>query len=343
MSFLSQQQETEAEIGRLVHWLRARRCLVILDNMETLFQAGERAGQYRVGYEAYGDLLRVVGEASHQSCLLLTSREKPAEVAAQDGVEAVRTFELSGSAEATKALLAAKGLIGSEAHKQQLVEQYGCNPLALMIVASLIQAVFDGSIEQFLQQDTILFSEVRRLLEQQFERLSQLEQTIMYWLAINRGWTTIAQLEEDILPPVTRTSLLEALKSLRWRSLIENRTGRYTQEPVVMEYVCDRLIEQITTELVTQKPSLLARYALMKTTVRDYVRGSQIRLVLQLIAQNLQKILRSGKSIQGQVRSILAQLHGDSSLRSSYAAGNLLNLCCYLQLDLVDYDFSELT
>ncbi|MBD3887155.1 AAA family ATPase [Phormidium tenue FACHB-886] len=342
VSFLSQQQETEAEIGRLVHWMRARRCLVILDNAETLFQAGSCVGQYRVGYEAYGDLLRVVAETPHQSCLLLTSREKPAEVAAQEGVEAVRTFELGGSAEAAKALLTVKKLVGSKAHQQQLVEQYGCNPLALMIVASSIQAVFDGNIEQFLQQDTILFSEVRRLLEQQFERLSQLEQAIMYWLAINREWTTIAELEADISPTVTRTSLLEALQSLRWRSLIEKRTGSYTQQPVVMEYVTDCLTERISTELVIKQFVLFNRFALVKTTVKDYIRESQVHLIIEPIADQLRTTFNRSIVFGQWLREILNLLQSSPTLFSGYSGGNLLNLCNHLQIDLTDHNFSSL-
>nr|WP_263975260.1 hypothetical protein [Leptolyngbya sp. 7M] len=54
----------------------------------------------------------------------------------------------------------------------------------------------------------------------------------------------------DIGPVVTRASLLEALESLAWRSLIERRSGAYTEQPVVMEYVTHRLIEQISTELI---------------------------------------------------------------------------------------------
>ena len=69
--FLSDQQDTQAELGRLVYWLRASRCLLILDNVETILQAGNHAGgQYRPGYENYADLFRVVGETSHQSCLI---------------------------------------------------------------------------------------------------------------------------------------------------------------------------------------------------------------------------------------------------------------------------------
>ncbi|WNZ28000.1 NACHT domain-containing protein [Leptolyngbya sp. NK1-12] len=55
VSFLSGQQDTRMEVGRLVHWLRTHRCLIILDNLETIFQAGDRAGQCRPGYENYSE------------------------------------------------------------------------------------------------------------------------------------------------------------------------------------------------------------------------------------------------------------------------------------------------
>ncbi len=135
--FLSQQQETETNIRKLLQCLRDSRCLVILDNMEAILQAGGRAGEYRSGYEGYGELLRLVGETAHQSCLLLTSREKPAELATFEGIElAVRSLNLSGSELASLALIQASGLVGSEKQQQELGARYGCNPLALKIVAT---------------------------------------------------------------------------------------------------------------------------------------------------------------------------------------------------------------
>ncbi|MDF5729852.1 MAG: hypothetical protein PUP92_18030 [Rhizonema sp. PD38] len=97
------------------------------------------------------------------------------------------------------------------------------------------------------------------MLEQQVERLSPVEQIIMYWLAINREWMTIAELQADIVPAISLSSLLESLESLTWRSLVEKRvsktmakaTGEYTQQPIIMEYFTDCLICQLTTELLT--------------------------------------------------------------------------------------------
>jgi len=43
----------------------------------------------------------------------------------------------------------------------------------------------DGNVVEFLKQDSS-FGDIRELLEQQFERLSDQEKEIMYWLVINR-------------------------------------------------------------------------------------------------------------------------------------------------------------
>lgn len=338
---LSQQQDTQADLSRLLHYLRSRRCLLILDNAETIFQEGDRAGHYRAGYEDYGELFKIVGEAAHASCLILTSREKPAEIAAlEDGVY-VRSLPLQGSAEAAQALIAAKHLSGSEEQKQALSTCYGNNPLAIKIVTSSIQDLFDGNIEQFLQQDTILFNGLRRLLEQQFERLSDLERSVMYWLAINRDWTAITELANDIVPTVSRANLLEALESLTWRSLIYKQAGRYTQQPVVMEYVTSHWVEQVATELVSQNLSLFNRYAFIKTSTKDYIRDSQIRFILEPIANQLRNTFSHSAELEQHLQNLLEQLRQVTS-PLIYGGGNLINLLHHLHMSLEGYDFSKL-
>ncbi|XQQ06434.1 MAG: NACHT domain-containing protein [Leptolyngbya sp. IPPAS B-1204] len=341
VTFLSNQTDTQAEVVRLLHWLQTQRCLVILDNLETILQPGNRAGQYRSDYQHYGELFKLLGEVQHQSCVLLTSREKPSEVAALEGDPAVQMLALVGSAETAQGLLEARGLAGSLRHKQELAERYSCNPLALKIVASSIQDVFDGSIEEFLQQEVILFNGIRRLLEQQFERLSHLEQSIMYWLAINREWSTIAELAEDIVPPIARARLLEALESLSWRNLIERGQGRYTQQPVVMEYVTNRFVEQVVNEIVNRDVDWLGSHVLLKTTVKEYVRETQQRLIVAGVASQLQTVFGTVARIEARLQDLLKRLQSWSA-PPVYAAGNLLNLCCHLQLDLTGYDFSNL-
>ncbi|MGB8701883.1 MAG: NB-ARC domain-containing protein, partial [Thermosynechococcaceae cyanobacterium] len=351
VAFLSRQQETQGSFSQLIHYLRATRCLVILDNFETVLQSGDFAGQYRPGYEDYRELLQLVGESDHCSCAILTSREKPAEVATIEGIDLrVRSLTLVGCREAAQTLIQAKRATGSDVQKQQLCDRYGNNPLALKIVASSIQDLFDGDIAQFLQEDVFIFNGVRRLLDRQFERLSDAECSIMYWLAINRQWTAVSQLQADIVPGIAKVQLLEALESLSWRSLIESRSGSYTQQPVVMEYVTERLFEQVVTELETENLDFFVRFSLIKTTVEDYVRESQVRLILGAIAEQFCRTFgmisfettQPNPNLAQPILGILNRLHGSPYRLSGYGGGNLINLCCYLHLDLTDYDFSGL-
>lgn len=343
--FLSGQQQTKADISYFLDCIRNHRCLIVLDNMETLFQI-EQAGRYRPGYEAYEALLRIVAETHHQSCLVFTSREKPAQLAQLSGV---RVLPLSGSPEASQALLEAMGLTGTESEKQALGDRYRWNPLALKIVATSIHDLFDGEIGLFLQQDTLVFNSLRRLLDQQFDRLSKLEQSVMYWLAVNREWTMIAELQEDIVPTVSRACLMEALETLTWRSLIEQKSGSYTQQPVVMEYAARTLLDRVCDEIINGLPvllppaSLLQSQALLKAQSKDYVRDSQIRLMLEPFVMRLLSAFGSQKEIVYQLNQILRRLQTESPCQPGYAGGNLFNLLRYLQIDLSRYDFSYLS
>lgn len=364
---LSRQQEARGDIARLLHYLRTNRCLLVLDNVEAILQGGEQVGRYQLGYEDYGELFRIVGDAPHQSCLLLTSREKPLEIAAAEGVGlAVRTDQLGGVPEAAPELFKAKGLSGSAPQQQALGQRYTYNPLALKLVSTAIHDIFGGDIGKFLEQDTTIFDGPRQLLDRQFERLSPLEKNMMYWLAINREWTDLATLQSDLVPPVSRASLMECITSLKWRSLIEQQADRYTQQPVVMEYVGDRLVEQISREIggraedrgqraedssalhpATPSPSppisLFSSHALTKTNVKDYIREAQVRLFLQPIADRLQASYSTSWALEQQMRALLEQLRQTRGTnRSAYAGGNLLALCYELDVDVTGFDCSDL-
>src|SRR5207245_8435009 len=45
-------------ITALLQLLRARRCLLVLDNSETLLEPGQREGRYRAGMDGYGQFRR---------------------------------------------------------------------------------------------------------------------------------------------------------------------------------------------------------------------------------------------------------------------------------------------
>ncbi|MEB3289425.1 MAG: NB-ARC domain-containing protein [Leptolyngbya sp.] len=333
------------KISVLIEYLRATRALVVLDNFEAVLQGAKRAGTYRSGYEDYGELLKRLGEMAHPSCVLITTREKPQEIAAQEGDWLpVRTLDLLGvDADTGRQIVVAKGLAANTPDLDDLVAHYRGNPLALKIAATSISDVFAGSITRFLAQGSSAFSGVGTLLQRQWDRLSPTERQIMYWLAINREPVTCAQLLADILPTVPQRTVLEVLESLRWRGLLECTAAGFTLQPVVMEFLTERLINQVSEEIVAEAPVLLSSHALIKTQVKDYIREGQIRLILQPVVDRLLLHLGSSKQVEHKLNRLLAKLRAHPTEVAGYGGGTLLNLYRQLETDLTGYDFSGLS
>ncbi len=320
IQFFSQQQETnvpetvDGKILRLMEYLRSSRCLVVLDNAETILEPRDRIGPYREGYERYGQLLRCVAETPHHSCLVLTSREKPKSLAAKEGETLpVRSLKLIGlPSSAGRKIFKARGSFwASEDEWKFLIEYYGGNPLALEMVAPVIKNLFNSSIYRFLdflKQGTFVFDDIRNLLDQQFNRLSDLEKEVMYWLAINREPVSFPELQADFVCNVYENEIIEALVSLQRRSLIENSMSGFTQKPVVMDYMTERLIKQVREEIITERLRLLVSHSLVKAQPKDYIRASQIRIILETLSTQLSSGLENKKNIEHKLNRILSKL-----------------------------------
>ncbi len=338
-------EDVDVQITLLIQYLREYRCLLVFDNFETVLQSGDRVGQYQEDYAGYGWLLQRVGEARHQSCLVLTSREKPKEVAFIEGdLSPVRSRELEGLKSIDgREILKDKGLRAEEKSWESLVLRYKGNPLALKIVAQFVREVFDGDIASFLETGEAMFSDIRHILEQQFDRLSALEREIMYWLAIEREAVSLDEIDEDLVHPVLRRAMLEAIESLRRRSMIEiSGVAHFTQQPVIMEYVIDELVGQVYQEIDSGSIELLASHALIKAQSKDYIRDSQVHLILMPIAERL--LTTFGKEgSEKKLKNILTLLSETHPQTPGYAAGNVLNLLIQLKCDLHGYNFSNLT
>jgi hypothetical protein len=152
----------------------------------------------------------------------------------------------------------------------------------LKLVAAATQELFNGTIAslfKYAQQGVLVVEHLRDLLEGQFNRLSAVEQGVMYQMAISREPVSLAQLEKDIVTVASKRKLLEAMNSLLIRSLIEKDGECFWVQPVVMEYVTQRLVEQGGSEIETQQIESWRSHTLVKLQAKDYVRELQeIRL-----------------------------------------------------------------
>ncbi len=335
----------EEQISLLLQYLRVHRCLLILDNFESVLQESNRVGVYREGYKGYGQLLQRLGEAEHQSCLILTSREKPGELLPLEGRNSpVRSMHLGGIGLTDGQQMLKDGdLRGSEQAWAALVRLYGGNPLALKLIAAPIRELFGGDIARFLEEGAPVFGDIYELVRQQFSRLSASECAIMYWLAIEQDAVAVTALRENIVPPVSMRSFQEALDSLRRRSMIEITTSsaRCYLLPVIMEFVIEEFIARVREDIDSEDFTVLESHVLMKAQSKEYARNSQVQLILKPLTEHLLNTL--GKELSEQkLSNMLTVLRERRIPVSGYAAVNILNLLLQLGSDMERYDFSHL-
>jgi hypothetical protein len=334
-------------LATLLRLLRERRCLLVLDNFETLFQPDRRAGLYRTALDGYGRLLLAVGEAAHQSCLVLTSREAPEERAVFHGGGG-RTFQLGGlAAGETQALLASRRLVGTSTQWAELTDRFGGNGLALKLVAETIHERFGGHVGPFLDEAGAgsIFEGVRHLLTKQVEHSSAAEQQVLWVLAVEREPMTVTGLLAALGQRVGRGDVLEAIEELRRRSLIERAEtpgpAAFTLQPVVLEYVTEQLVEAASGEIERGQPVLLLEQPLIKAQARDYVRQTQERLIAAPILQEL-AAQHGNDGGQRRLLALLEGWRGRPPAEQGYGPGNVVNLLRLRRGDLLGLDLSRL-
>jgi hypothetical protein len=341
LQFLNSSQQTGCgiSISDLLEVLRQKRCLIVLDDFEATLQDGELVGAYRQGCEAHSELLQRVGAERHQSSLILIGREQPKEISMHQGEDqSVRYYKVSGlQRQGAFELLRARGFTGSENGLEALVQQYRGNPSALRIVASTIQELFNGNVSEFLRQTALALGDVlRTLLYQQFERLSKLEKDVLYWLAIKHRPVSLSTLRSEMNLQASGSELIDALESLRWRSLIEKVMEQeevmFLLEPVVMKYVNRQFVDEVSKEITAiaiqqnlKSINLLQSHVLVEDLAPDSIRAMQIRLVLKPIKDKLNKAIAQNNLELETLRERLASCHQQiqSTEGTSYTEVNL--------------------
>ncbi|MEL6939172.1 MAG: ATP-binding protein [Cyanobacteria bacterium J06598_1] len=219
----------DSVLDRFMRYLHSHRCLIVIDNLETILLSGSLTGGYEVGYEDYAELLRRLSEEPHQSCVVVTSRESIAEIHGfSSATSPIRNLTLEGlSYGAAEQVLEEEGLVVQKPFKH-LIDQYRGNPLILRIVALNIQELFNGDVSHFLKQRQTLFGNIEYLIAQQCDRLSSEEQMILIQLTQQAEPLPIDRLEQPFS--------LQAITALRRRSLVEKSEAGFTLRPAVMEY-----------------------------------------------------------------------------------------------------------
>ena len=239
---------TDAQLSILIEKLRDIRCLIILDDVQQILSRGETRiaptlflGNYKPGYENYGNLFKIIGELPHNSCFILNSWEPPLEIFNfTDNDSPVRLFQLTGLTEKeAREMLKNRGLLDEEKW-QELINFYQGNPQWLKLIGETIKNLFGGSVAQYLSyQPLFLCDELTKILQQHFQRLSELEKQMLSQLSEPAKSVSVAQLLEK--SQLSSPELFKTLLSLERRVLIDKITEEnqtlFIVKPIFSHYI----------------------------------------------------------------------------------------------------------
>lgn len=233
-------QNIDNLLAILIEKLRLQRCLIILDDVQTIFAKAQLTGNYQPNYENYGKFFKIIGDSFHQSCLIINSWEPPREITELiDEIPYIKTLQLQGLTQQGGEIFRDKGLI-DEDRWPQLIETYQGHPLWLKITAKTIKELFAGRVGEFIKYETIFLSEdLKANLQHQFNRLALVEKQLMLIIANSHQPLPLIKLfQEEKLKP---SDIINGVQSLYRRSLVQKKEQNQqiflTIQPVIIEYL----------------------------------------------------------------------------------------------------------
>ncbi len=242
-------EQISRKTNLLLKHLQQYRCLIILDKFDYLVEDREQ----------YINFFQRIGRTNNHSCMMITSRKKTQEIAWLSGDNLpVNTLAIKGlNTTSAQEIFRLKGLEGTEEEQIKLIKDYGGNPLFLKIVSTTIKDLFDGKISSFLAEETIVYGDIGKILDQEFNQISDLEKKVLYWLALNG-------LSEQIIPGIAPREKLESLELLNRRSLIIKNAKSWTITPIMREYVTQKLYSEVYQDMKNKELAILLSQRIIK-------------------------------------------------------------------------------
>jgi Cdc6-like AAA superfamily ATPase len=229
-------------LSKFLECLRTYRCLLIIDNLDSIFESNREAFSYPKNSEEYTQLLRCLVATEHQSLSLFTCNIKP-KVLEYYASNRVYFMRLRGLDHASIAQIYRNRLKTnlSELEWQSLIEYCNYNPQIINIFATNINNVLEGNFDWALKELSLL-QEIGHILEKELSSLSEIEKEIIYWLAINCSYPKNEIFKQRIFRFRLKSRLQESFIFLQERGLILRKDNNYILQPLIKDYIQKKLI-----------------------------------------------------------------------------------------------------
>jgi WD40 repeat protein len=331
----------------LIAFLARKRCLIVLDNAETVFD-DSRAPQKPVDVD-YSELLQRILTNPGRSTLIVTStvRFGPFRPPITSGVVGI---ELRGlDVDSVRRLLNSGGVRASAQEAKQVGDAYSGNPQAILILSECVVSAYAGSLSRFLktEQDLVSLNRFDALLERQLTSVSASERLLLFLLTTwhePMSLETLHAVSADHIGFAMPISVAELVASLRGRHLLVDTAEGVTPSGFVLELTTNFLVQSISRELIEGRRDLIANCPLGQAAWPDRVRSNQRRFLLAPIVARIARTQGLDKSsIRRLLRSRLRAGIPETDSAKTYAVSNILQLLEASGDELTDLDLHDLS
>lgn len=216
--------------------LSQQKSLIILDNLESIFQPEKLAGIYQPNYQHFRLFLKAIAETYQQSCVILLTQElnKDLETLA-DLHESCQLFKVKGLGKDAEYLLTQEKLKDMNLYGE-LREIYQSNPLYLKLISKTIKKYFQSKVSKFLEhKQPFIEDNLQSLLEEKINLLTAKEKQILTAFSQNKFIISLEELQ--LQTKIAIAELIINLQSLERRLLVEikeNKNKTYIYNCLIM-------------------------------------------------------------------------------------------------------------
>ncbi len=252
-------------IDKTIAYLQQSNCLLIFDNADIALAPDESLNSdLGRDYAQFFDRLNKLN--SNICCLTITTAKNDIFRTSDSLPETLRLrqLELQGlEAISCQALLHNSELVGSSVEWDRLVELYQGNPRYLKIVANTIRDIFAGKIDKFLAENILVYQPIEILLAQQLDLLSNVEMSVLLWLAIEPEPIDLDQLQSLTSVSISGSDTIKILDRLVRKYWVEIHDDLFRLPQLIRESVTSRYHQLVCEGITAKKFQLLHHYSII--------------------------------------------------------------------------------
>ncbi len=220
-------------IDKTIGYLQKNRCLLILENADTIFANTEKIANK----EDYRIFFNRLNSVKHSSCCLTILEEKTTDFDTD-----YRQLEIQGlDWRSCQIILENAKLKGGVSDWENLVEKYHGNLQYLKLIVPTIQNIFGGSISKFLDANTLVYDRIEGSIADLMAKLSDRELVVIRCLVNHHHQgITLDRLKDILGEEIEYRDLVRVIDKLTSKYLIRLRDDRFVLSELVAEYAIDK-------------------------------------------------------------------------------------------------------